>query len=583
MVVYFIPNMINIFLGAFNFLDSRRKYTTLWEKHLLLEIVYKFFIIPYCVYQLLKPFIDVTAKVYLATAMIIVAIGLLVSIYQRWLRPLPDEIVNCTNLDKQMERGVIEPKVGQTNELEKLISALEGGLNVLLIGRSGEGKTSLVHHLIALKHVNQLPEKLQNLAMFELDCGLMISSVTYGHSELITQTKEQCEGFEENIFLLLDEFYQIATNKAAFQAFKKRFLEDKPQVKFVATMTLKEFREIQKLDIDGSFRRRVHPIFVESSSEEQNRLVLRGVQRTARDIRITEDAIDAALELSDQEDYLPDIGRPAKAIKIVTDAIGRCRSAFNPHHVSEELSQARQKYQEMKLHARNEVKVSTEVLKKIRQMREKIESLEEELKGHKETAKKIKKFIEVQQNLNQEYYKISRQLSRVEGKAIKNFDEEDILEDLDELEKGLRKQPNNQLPPLSKESISPEAQIAYLWIYFYAIDAMKKIINDEIEKVRPHLPVQVDADLIYEVYDESLKIEQELYDDQESREEHRTDEKTDHVYPFGPINKPENKEELARIINLIWDLSNKRPSEAEPMNAAGSPIVVEDPYETDEA
>ena len=58
----------------------------------------------------------------------------------------------------------------------------------------------------------------------------MISSVTYGHSELITQIKEQCEGFEEYIFLLFDEFYQIATNKAAFQAFKKRFLEDKPQV-----------------------------------------------------------------------------------------------------------------------------------------------------------------------------------------------------------------------------------------------------------------------------------------------------------------------------------------------------------------
>ena len=94
-----------------------------------------------------------TAKVYLVTATIIVAIGLLVSIYQRWLRPLPDEIVNCTNLDKQMEKGVIEPKVGQTREMEKLISALEGGLNVLLIGRSGEGKTSLVHHLIALKHV----------------------------------------------------------------------------------------------------------------------------------------------------------------------------------------------------------------------------------------------------------------------------------------------------------------------------------------------------------------------------------------------------------------------------------------------
>ena len=123
--------------------------------------------------------------------------------------------------------------------------------------------------------------------MFELDCGLMISSISYGHSELITQTKEQIEGFEENIFLLLDEFYQIATNKAAFQAFKKRFLEDKPHVKFVATMTLKEFEGIQELDIDGSFRRRVLPIIVETSSDEQIRLVLRELFKGSQRISVS--------------------------------------------------------------------------------------------------------------------------------------------------------------------------------------------------------------------------------------------------------------------------------------------------------
>lgn len=47
-LIYFIPNLLNIFIGAFNFLDSHKKFTTLWEKHLLLEIVYKFFIIPLC-------------------------------------------------------------------------------------------------------------------------------------------------------------------------------------------------------------------------------------------------------------------------------------------------------------------------------------------------------------------------------------------------------------------------------------------------------------------------------------------------------------------------------------------------------
>lgn len=152
LILYFIPNLINIFLGAFNFLDSRKRYTTLWEKHLILEIVYKFFVIPYCLITILQPIFVITAKVYLVAALIIVAVGVLISVYQRWFRPLPDEIVNCTNLDKQMEAGLIDPKVGQFEELHRLIASLRVNANVLLIGLSGEGKTALFEHLIQLKH-----------------------------------------------------------------------------------------------------------------------------------------------------------------------------------------------------------------------------------------------------------------------------------------------------------------------------------------------------------------------------------------------------------------------------------------------
>src|SRR5262249_40554923 len=153
-------------------------------------------------------------------------IGIVLSCYQRWFRPIPDEIINCTNLDKKMEQGYIEPKVGQAKEMEHLIAALEGDKNVLLIGLSGEGKTALIHHWVQLKHQGLLSEKLQQLTVHEVDCGLMISSLTYGHAELINQTKSQTDDFEENILFFLDKFDQIAGNNAAFHAFNKRFLED---------------------------------------------------------------------------------------------------------------------------------------------------------------------------------------------------------------------------------------------------------------------------------------------------------------------------------------------------------------------
>ena len=271
-VLYFIPNLINIFLSAFNFLNANRRFTTLWEKHLILEIIYKFFIIPLALVALLRPFFAAAAKVYLIAALIIVSTGILLASYQKWLRPLPDEIVNCTNLDIKMEKGLIDPKVGQADAMQELIAALEVDSNVLLIGNSGDGKTALMHQLIQLKSSGgQLPDRLQQLTAYEVDCGVMISSISIGHSELINQIKDQVEGYESQILLFFDEFYQIASNGSAFQAFKKRFLEDKPHAKFVAAVTYKEFQELKKHDIDGSFMRRITPILIESRHQTSKR------------------------------------------------------------------------------------------------------------------------------------------------------------------------------------------------------------------------------------------------------------------------------------------------------------------------
>ena len=534
-VLYFIPNIINIFLGAFNFLDSQKKFTTLWEKHLLLEIIYKFFIIPYCLIKILQPVFVVTAKVYLVAALIIVATGILVSCYQRWLRPLPDEIVNCTNLDKKMEAGLIDPKVGQAKELERLIDALEVDSNVLLIGKSGEGKTALLHHFVRLKHEGKLSEKLQQFRVYEVDGGLIISSINFGHSELINQIKDQVEGYDDKVLFFFDEFYQIADNKAAFQAFKKRFLEDKPHSKFIAAMTYKEFQEIKKLDMDGSFRRRVVPITVHSFSDEQNRLVLRElVTRVAKDIPVTEEAIEAILDLSASEDYLPGIGRPAKAIKILMDAIGLCRASYNPKYVSVELSEARQEYQSLKLQAIHDVKVNPKTLKKIRKIKIEIEILEKKLKKNKMCVLKIKKIIAEQENLHAEYYRLTHLLAKAGTKAsdfsiTQEFEEdENILEDLIDEDEIKKISKIAQKSAGSKESISQHVKIRYLWTYFYAIDAMKKILQCEIENVRNHMPVQVDEALICDVYAESLMVENDL---DEGEEEYESEEEEIELAP----------------------------------------------------
>lgn len=480
-IIYFIPNLINIFLGAFNFLDSHKKFTTLWEKHLLLEIVYKFFVIPYCLIQVLQPFLVVTAKVYLVTALIIMTTGVLISCYQRWFRPLPDEIVNCVNLDKQAELGHLDPKVGQAEEMDRLIAALEAHDSVLLLGLSGEGKTTLIHHFIQLKREGKLPKQLQELRVYEADCGLMISSVNFGHSELINQTKDQIDGHEDKVLLFFDDFYQIATNKAAFLAFKKRFLEDKPRCKCILAMTFKEWEEIKKaeskLDIDYSFRRRVHRLKIASSTDEQIRKMIKNYHlHFAPDVPVAEEAIEAIVELSDTEGYLPEIGRAAKAEEIFKTAIGICRAAFHHHYGSLELD-------------------------------------ETELRVNHKSIQKVKKILAHQQKMNRDYYRLSHLFANAIMKE-ESKDQEDMEIDFDHLEELDIFDPDSDVEDeepkrtIHLKGISQQDQVLYLWYCFYARTALKKVLESEVAKINPAIPIQINEFLIEQVFDDLRELEE---------------------------------------------------------------------------
>ncbi|CUI16642.1 heat shock protein ClpB [Candidatus Protochlamydia naegleriophila] len=484
MAIYFIPNLINIFLGAFNFLDSHKKFTTLWEKHLLLEIVYKFFVIPFFLIQVLQPIFVVTAKVYAIAAGIIVCGGVLAACYQKWLKPLPDEIVNCTNLDKQMELGFIEPTVGMSATMDRIISALLTGSNVLLLGRSGAGKSAAGKRLIQLKKEGRLPQALQKLANYEVDCGLLMSNVSFGHSELINQVKDQLAGYEHQVLFHLDEIDQLVKNGGAFQAFKKRFLEDRPSPAFIATTTFKEFEKIKELDDDGSFRRRVVPIVVDDADETQNRLILSElVNRVAAKIPVTDDAIDKVLELTESEEYLPQIGRPAKAIKLMKDAIGRCEWTYNSHFVCPELEQARQAVQNFESHLSRNIKETSADLREYAALRERVRVLESEHLIHKQKIQKIRLLIEQELVFKNRYYKLTHRMA-------------------------------NARPNLAQERrvarVTGEEQKLYLLTYFYGIGAYKSYLQEKLDEVKESFHVQVDEALISKVFDEAKQVDERI-------------------------------------------------------------------------
>lgn len=483
LIIHFIPNVMNILLGLFNLLNAK-KYSPFYEQYLRFEILCKVLLIPYALVQGLSSILGISAKVYLISALIITATGLLLNAYQRWFKPIPDKISNCQNLDKKMENGFVGAKVGQTKEIQQLIGLLESDANIVLIGPSGEGKTALFHHFMQHKYEGKLSDNLSKLRVFGVDCGLMISSVNYGHSELINQIKDEIENYEKDILLVFDEFYQIATNPAAFQAFKNRFLEELPKPKFIAMMTYEEFEQIKKLDIGNTFRRRISFIHVDSSSDSQTRFIAEDfLHQEARNIPIAGDALDGILEISNKDDYMPGIGKPAKVIKILKEAIQLCRNSYHSNYTSLQLIEEEGKLQSLKSKAIFEEVIQEKTWEEICENRKRIQQLKTESESLRKEVGKIKNLIQEKGSLRDEYYRLTHQFAHMteSNKAT------------------------------SKNLMENNLQIQYLWAYFYGLEAIKDHLQAEMDKINEQIPLQIDKKLILKIYENLKKVELNVY------------------------------------------------------------------------
>jgi ATP-dependent Clp protease ATP-binding subunit ClpB len=412
-VIYFIPQLIDTFIGAFNFLDSRKKYTTLWEKSLLIGIVCNVFVIPYLIVKTLQPIFVSTVKVYAIAGTIIFAFGVLMACYQKWFKPQPDHVVNCINQEEIIQSEIQGVKVGQTKELSLVISSLFQKQNILIIGKSGEGKSSLIHRLIQMKAEGKLPKGLQELIPYKLDCKSIMSNATYGHAEMITQTKEQILGF--NNLIILDGIHELAGTQA-FSAFIEGFVNDS-RVQFIATATDLGYEKILKFDEGEEFQRRIKVIRLDGEDETQIKLTLNElVNQTAEGIEVTDEAIDEVVRLSKDPHYLSKVGCPAKAAKIMAEAIGICKMSFNPYFVSAELCELKQKLdlETASLQRKKENKR----FQMFEELTSRYNALEAKRLEDNAQVEKIKTLIDMKLKFKDDYHRLAHQIAK-ESKEFK--------------------------------------------------------------------------------------------------------------------------------------------------------------------
>jgi ATP-dependent Clp protease ATP-binding subunit ClpC len=232
----------------------------------------------------------------------------------------------ATDLVKKAKRGEIDPVYGRDKEINRCIQILlrRTKNNPVFIGEPGVGKTAIVEGLAQKIALGQVPEKLLNIKIYQLDLGLLVAGTMYrGQFEdrlkkVITEVKEA-----KNIILFIDELHSIVGAGSAEGSMDAANLL-KPalasgEIRIIGATTFDEYQKY--LEKDAALERRLQTIIVREPTVSETIKILqklKGVYEKHHNIKIDYSAIKAAAVLSQKyinSRYLPD-----KAIDLIDEA-----------------------------------------------------------------------------------------------------------------------------------------------------------------------------------------------------------------------------------------------------------------------
>ncbi|MCI0767236.1 ATP-dependent protease ATP-binding subunit ClpC [Bacillus sp. TL12] len=239
--------------------------------------------------------------------------------------------------------GRLDPVIGRSKEIQRVIEVLSRRTknNPVLIGEPGVGKTAIAEGLAQQIVNNEVPETLRDKRVMTLDMGTVVAGTKY-RGEFEDRLKKVMDEIRQagNIILFIDELHTLIGAGGAEGAIDASNIL-KPslargELQCIGATTLDEYRKY--IEKDAALERRFQPIHVDEPSLEESIQILKGLRdryEAHHRVSITDDAIDAAVKLSDR--YITDRFLPDKAIDLIDEAASkvRLRSYTTPPNLKE--------------------------------------------------------------------------------------------------------------------------------------------------------------------------------------------------------------------------------------------------------
>ncbi|WP_096186188.1 ATP-dependent protease ATP-binding subunit ClpC [Evansella halocellulosilytica] len=275
----------------------------------------------------------------------------------------------------------IDPVIGRSKEIERVIQVLSRRTknNPVLIGEPGVGKTAIAEGLAQQIINNEVPETLRNKRVMTLDMGTVVAGTKY-RGEFEDRLKKVMEEIRQagNVILFIDELHTLIGAGGAEGAIDASNIL-KPslargELQCIGATTLDEYRKY--IEKDAALERRFQPIQVDEPTLEESAQILKGLRdryEAHHRVTITDDAIDAAVKLSDR--YISDRFLPDKAIDLIDEAASKVR--LRSYTAPPNLKEMEQKLEETR--KEKDAAVQSQEFEKAASLRDSEQRIREEL------------------------------------------------------------------------------------------------------------------------------------------------------------------------------------------------------------
>jgi len=233
------------------------------------------------------------------------------------------------DLTELARQGKLDPVIGREKEIERTMQILGRRTknNPVLLGEAGVGKTAIVEGFAQRVVSGNVPELLAERRIVVLDLAMMVAGTKYrGQFEERIKAVMNEVRRAKNTILFIDELHTLVGAGGAEGAIDASNVL-KPalargEIQCIGATTMDEYRKY--IEKDAALARRFQEIIVDPSSKDETIDILKGLRdryEKHHHVQITDDAVDAAVELSSR--YVTGRCLPDKAIDVIDEAGAR--------------------------------------------------------------------------------------------------------------------------------------------------------------------------------------------------------------------------------------------------------------------